>query len=153
MWWERLWLSIVVKYNNNRVLSFVSRCSHLWRESRRLDYILLVFNSDLYFLLKGTLSCLKYNILLEWPVACYNCAILSCNRKRKMLKVVKAKKYQLRGKSDLEKVQNFTMDILSKNQSQSTSILATLYFFLDITVLSCFVGSFYQIYLPIYWGN
>ena len=36
------------------------------------------------------------------------------------------------------------LDILSKNQSQSTSILAILYLFLKTPVLSCFVGSFYQ---------
>ena len=32
-----------VKYNNNTVFSFVSRCGHLWGRSRRFDCILLVF--------------------------------------------------------------------------------------------------------------
>ena len=33
----------MVKYNNNQVFSFVSRCGHLWWGSRRFDCILLVF--------------------------------------------------------------------------------------------------------------
>ena len=49
---------------------------------------------------KGRMSCLKYHILKQWPVPCYICASLSCNRKRKLLNVVKVKKYQLRRKSD-----------------------------------------------------
>ena len=43
------------------------------------------------------------------------------------------------------------LDVLSKKQSQSTSILAILYFLLKIPVLSCFVRSFYQIYFCIWW--
>ena len=41
--WKSLCLFIVVEYNNDKVLSFVSRCGHLWYESRRFDCILLVF--------------------------------------------------------------------------------------------------------------
>ena len=41
---------------------------------------------------KGTLSRLKYHILKVWPVASHNCALLSCNRKKKVLKVGTAKK-------------------------------------------------------------
>ena len=43
------------------------------------------------------------------------------------------------------------LDILSKNQLQSTSILGILYFFLKIPVLSCFVGTSYQMYSYIWW--
>ena len=35
-------------------------------------------------LFKGTLSRLKYHSLKLWPVACYNSAILSWNRIRKL---------------------------------------------------------------------
>ena len=65
-----------------------------------------------------------------------------------MLKVVKAKKEEKvtnKGFKISPEWQLWFLDILSKNQSQSTSILAILYFLLKITVLSCFVGSFYQI--------
>ena len=47
--------------------------------------------------LKGTLSCLIYHILKVWPAAWWNSALLSCKRRRKMLKVVKAKNCQLTG--------------------------------------------------------
>ena len=40
---KKVFLFIVVKYDNNQVLSFVSRCGHLWFRSRRFDCILLVF--------------------------------------------------------------------------------------------------------------
>ena len=43
------------------------------------------------------------------------------------------------------------LDIVSKNQLPSTSILAILQFYLEILVLSCFVGSFYQTYSCIWW--
>ena len=47
--------------------------------------------------LKGTQPRRIYHILLDmtcgFQPACYNCTLLSCNRRRKMLKVVKAKKY------------------------------------------------------------
>ena len=69
---------------------------------------------------KGTMSRLmKYHILL----ACYNCALLSFNRSRKMLKVAKAKKYQLKrikitfGSFKISpEWQLWFLDILSKNQ-------------------------------------
>ena len=63
-----------------------------------------------------------------------------------MLKVVKAKKYRL-----IEKItdKRFKIspewqgnDILSKRQSQSTLILAILFFFLKIPVLPLFCGIF-----------
>ena len=54
------------------------------------------------------------------------------------------------------KVENFTRikaALFSGHpvQLQSTSILAILYLFFKIPVLSCFVGSFYQIYSCIWW--
>ena len=74
-----------------------------------------------------------------------------------MLKVVKAKKYQLRAKminqrfKILQEWKLLFLDILTRNQLQSASILAILFFFLKIPVLSCFVGSLYQIYSCIWW--
>ena len=52
----------------------------------------------LYFPIEWTLSCLIYHIFLVWPVTRCNSVLLSCIRKRKMLKVVKAKQYLPRGK-------------------------------------------------------
>ena len=65
-----------------------------------------------------------------------------------MLKVLKTKKYRLIGKNDNKRLkisrewQLRLLDILSKNQMQSTSILAILYFFLNLPVLSFFCGIF-----------
>ena len=58
------------------------------------------FKNFLVSNLKEALSCLQYHIL-KLPVACFNIALYClAERKTKMLKVFKAKKNQLREKSD-----------------------------------------------------
>ena len=112
---------------------------------------------------RGTLSHWKYHFSSVQPVACYKWALWSCNRRGKMLKVVKANKYQLRAKMTTvtkrfkisPEWQLWFLDILSKHLLQSTSILAILYFYLKIPALSRFVESLYQIYSCSWWhfGN
>ena len=105
---------------------------------------------------KATLSRLKY-ILSVWLLACYVCASLSCISSRKMLKLVKARKYHLSGKmTNASFTFNSRIAALISGHPVQKSIAIHFHpcnpvFRPQNTCSILFLGSFYQMYLYICW--
>ena len=70
-----------------------------------------------------------------------------CNRRRKILKSVKAKKYQVREKNDQEKVQNFTRIVaLISGHPVQKSIAIHFHVLWDLFIkFICIFGGIWQL--------